>query len=143
MTTYYAHPKRNRWVEQTTRNAKEHPRIDRKREPEAQRNVLQLLRIAPHLSLALAGRGLDVVRHLRAAEGEVEEEHRADVLAAHGDEVVADVVRDALGEGDTQHLFIGLYFVSLRGVGGLGEGECDRGALKGGLGCVCQCQRGK
>jgi len=75
-----AHAKRDGRVEQTAGNAEEHPGVDGEREAEAQGDILELLRVAADLGLALAGGGVDVVRHLGAAEGEEEEEDGADCL---------------------------------------------------------------
>jgi hypothetical protein len=70
------------------------------------------------------------VGDLGAAEGEPEEEHGADEFAAHGDEVVADVVGDFVEEGQAQVrvVEVGVW------VGGFGEGDCEAAALERGLG---------
>lgn len=91
---------------------------------------MELLRVGTDLIYREAGGGGDGVGDLRAGESKPEEEHGADEFAAHGDEVVAQVVGDFVEEGEAQVRVVegGI------GVGGFGEGDCEAAALEGLLG---------
>lgn len=124
----------NTWISFTSTDSEKHPSIHRQTEPKTQRDVLQLLRIAPRFGNRKARRRRNIVRDLRATKSEEEEKDRANILAAHGDEMIAHTIRKSTSKGDSKGLVVGVDFVSFQGIRSLGEGHREDDTGEGILG---------
>lgn len=93
-------------VEQSTTDPEEDPSIDSQREAEAQRNILQLLRIGSRILHHDATRRVNGVGNLCSRQCKEQKEHSADIFAGGSNEVVADLVWDASGEGQAEGVVV-------------------------------------
>ena len=76
-----------RRIEESSTNSEKHPRVHSKRKAKGQADVEQLLRVGRGTRSGLG------VGELGCREGEEEEQKGSRELAGHGDEMVADGVR--------------------------------------------------